>query len=108
LVQLRRGQPGGWWLSFACPKESHQRKGHPASPALRAPLRCSRGRAAATQDDFLRGAQLAHLLYFWIPAWVWMCCATGASCALAQSSPTAPRPCCATRRLRKGGQRHRF
>ena len=45
--QLRRGQPGGWLLSFARPKESNQRKGRPGSPALRAPLRYSTRRAAA-------------------------------------------------------------
>jgi hypothetical protein len=27
-----RGQPGGWYLSFACPKERYQRKRHPAAP----------------------------------------------------------------------------
>jgi hypothetical protein len=39
--------PAGQLLSFACPKESNPRKGHPGSPALRAPLRCSPSRAAA-------------------------------------------------------------
>jgi hypothetical protein len=31
----------------------------PSSPVLRTSLRCSPSRAAATQGDFLRGAQLA-------------------------------------------------
>ena len=33
-----RGQPDGWLLSLACPRESNQREGHPALPALRASL----------------------------------------------------------------------
>jgi hypothetical protein len=51
--QVRRGQPGGWLLSFVRPKESNQRKRRPGTPALRATLRRSSGRAAA---------QLAHWL----------------------------------------------
>jgi hypothetical protein len=60
VLQVRRGQPGGWLLSFVRPKESNQRKCRPGTPALRAALRCSSDWAAATQGDFLRGAQLAH------------------------------------------------
>jgi hypothetical protein len=39
--------PGGKLLSFACPKESNQRRKAPSAALLRSSLRCSTSRAAA-------------------------------------------------------------
>lgn len=64
-MMFGRGQPGGWLLSFVRPKESNQRKCRPDS----SPLRFSPVQAAATQGDFLRGAQL--------PRWLDDCCGCG-------------------------------
>jgi len=43
----RPGLPGGKLLSFACPKESNQRRKAPSSAVLRTSLRCSISRVAA-------------------------------------------------------------
>ena len=89
-MMFGRGQPGGWLLSFVRPKESNQRKCRPDSSPLRGALRFSPVQAAATQGDFLRGAQL--------PGWLDDCCGCGREklftkelpALLAQCSPTAP------------------
>ena len=69
-----RGQPGGWYLSFASPKERYQRKGDPIPPPLRGSLRCSPSRAAAqlaltdrTKRGLLRSSDSARRLP---PAWL--------------------------------------
>src|SRR5260221_12595659 len=46
--QIRRGQPGGWSISFARPKETDERKRRPGEPpASRVALRYSTSQAAA-------------------------------------------------------------
>ena len=72
--RLAGGSPAADYFSCSA-KKSNQKKAAPAEPVLRTSLRCSRDRAAATQGDFLRGAQLAL---------------TAARQGLRQSSPTTP------------------
>ena len=75
VLQLRRGGPAASYFLLLRQEKVTKEKATLFAAPFGSSLRCSHGRAAATQGDFLRGAQLAIAA-----ARQW----------LRQSSPTAP------------------